>query len=69
MEIGRTSNNSQSMINNSKIMIYDARPKLNAQANRIKGGGFEDMRYYRNCELVFCDIDNIHELNKCFQKM
>lgn len=54
------------MINNSKIMIYDARPKLNAQANRIKGGGFEDMKYYRNCEIVFCDIDNIHELSKCF---
>ena len=30
------------MINNSRIMIFDARPKLNAQANRIKGGGFED---------------------------
>lgn len=69
MEIGRTSNNSQSMISNSKIMIFDARPKLNAQANRIKGGGFEDMRNYRNSEIVFCDIDNIHEVSKCFQKM
>lgn len=47
-------------------MIYDARPKLNAQANRIKGGGFEDNRNYRNSELIFCDIDNIHEVSKCF---
>ena len=69
MEIGRTSNTSQSLVNNSRIMIFDARPKLNAQANRIKGGGFEDHRNYRNSELIFCDIDNIHEVSKCFEKM
>ena len=69
LEIGRASKNSQAMISNSKIMIFDARPKLNAQANRIKGGGFEDVRNYRNSEIVFCDIDNIHEVHKCFQKM
>ena len=63
MEIGKTSNNSQSLVNNSRIMIFDARPKLNAQANRIKGGGFEDQRNYRNSELIFCDIDNIHEVS------
>lgn len=50
-------------------MIFDARPKLNAQANRIKGGGFEDQRNYRNSEIIFCDIDNIHEVSKCFNKM
>ena len=50
-------------------MIYDARPKLNAQANRIKGGGWEDSKNYRNCNIEFCDIDNIHEVSKCFNKM
>lgn len=69
MEIGRTSNSSSTIINNSRIMIFDARPKLNAYGNRIKGGGFEDQRNYRNSELIFCDIDNIHEVSKCFQKM
>lgn len=33
------------------------------------GGGFENLKYYRNCELVFCDIENIHEVRKCFQKV
>jgi hypothetical protein len=48
------------------VVIYDARPKLNAQANRLKGGGFEDIKYYRNSEIFFCDIDNIHEVSKVF---
>jgi hypothetical protein len=25
-----------------RLQIFDARPYLNAQANRLKGGGFED---------------------------
>ena len=58
------------MINNSRVIIYDARPKLNAQANKyIKNGGFEDLKYYRNCDIIFCDIENIHEVSKCFRKM
>ncbi len=69
MEIGRTSNTSQSLINNSKVVIFDARPKLSAQANRLKGGGFEDTRHYRNSEIIFCDIDNIHEVRSCFKSM
>lgn len=33
-------------------MIFDARPKLNADANRFKGGGYEDCspgKSYSNC--------------------
>jgi len=51
------------------LQIYDARPKLNAQGNRLKGGGFEDQRFYLNCDLTFCDIDNIHGVTKVFEKM
>ena len=29
-EIGKTANNSKTQINNSRVIIYDARPKLNA---------------------------------------
>ena len=50
-------------------MIYDARPWKNAQGNRLKGGGFEDTKHYRNSELYFCDIDNIHAVSKCFRAM
>lgn len=70
VEMGKTANNDRNLINNSRVIIYDARPKLNAQANKyIKNGGYEDTRYYKNCEIIFCDIDNIHEVSKCFKKM
>jgi hypothetical protein len=70
IELGKTANNNKNLINNSSVVIYDARPKLNAQANKyIKNGGFEDLRYYRNCDIIFCDIDNIHEVSKTFKKM
>lgn len=49
-------------------MVYDARPKLNADANCLMGGGYED-KYYENCELVFCNIGNIHEVTKAFKQM
>jgi hypothetical protein len=39
-----------------KVRIFDARPYLSAQANKMKGGGFEDIRNYPNCQIVFCDI-------------
>lgn len=52
-------------------MIYDSRPYKNAQANRLKGGGFEDCSeaVYYNCQIKFCDIENIHEVRKGFNKM
>lgn len=69
-EMGKTANNNKNLINNSRVIIYDARPKLNAQANKyIKNGGYEDLRYYRNCDIIFCDIDNIHEVSKCFKNL
>ena len=37
--------------------------------NTSKNGGFEDLKYYRNCDILFCDIDNIHEVSKCFRKI
>ena len=68
-EIGKTSNTSSKPIHNSKVVIYDARPRLNAEVNRVKGGGYENIKNYRNSELLFCDIDNIHEVTKTFKKM
>ena len=68
-EIGKTANNKDTMINNSRVVIFDARPWLSAQGNRAKGGGFEISKHYRNTELVFCDVDNIHHLSKCTKKI
>ena len=66
-EIGKAT---KERIQYGRVVIYDARPKLNAQAQKyIKNGGFEDLKYYRNCDILFCDIDNIHEVSKCFRKI
>lgn len=52
-------------------MIYDARPKINAQANILKGGGYEDCddKNYTNCKLKFLNIENIHQVRESFEKM
>ena len=53
-------------------MIYDSRPWINAEANKLKGGGYEDCGdggNYKNCKIQFCDIENIHEVKKSFNKM
>ena len=43
------------------LFIYDCRPRLNAMANRLNGGGYENMDHYDNVDLTFCEIDNIHK--------
>lgn len=48
--------------------IYDARPYLNAFANKIKGEGFENTSNYKNIELFFLDIENIHVVRKSYKK-
>jgi hypothetical protein len=50
----------------STLRIMDARPKVNADANRLKGGGYES---YDGCQLKFCDIDNIHVMRDSLAKV
>lgn len=45
----------------SRLFILDARPKVNAIANKANGGGYED---YPNCELEFQNIQNIHVMRE-----
>jgi hypothetical protein len=54
---------------NDKLIIYDARPYLNALANRFKGAGFENTDYYKNAEICFCEIDNIHCVRNAHVKL
>lgn len=43
---------------------------MNALANRVTSGGYENTRdYYKNCEIVFCDIDNIHAVRDSMTKV
>ncbi|VDD87098.1 unnamed protein product [Enterobius vermicularis] len=50
-----------------QLLIFDARPLVNAKVNKAKGGGFEDS--YDNCRLFFLDIQNIHVVRESLRKL
>ena len=52
-----------------RIFIMDARPSVNAKANKARGGGFETEEGYPNAELVFLDIHNIHVMRESARKL
>lgn len=54
---------------NNKLIIYDARPMISAYANRLKGAGFENIENYKNTQLIFCEIDNIHAVRQSYNKL
>mmetsp|Transcript_29711 Transcript_29711/g.27182 ORF Transcript_29711/g.27182 Transcript_29711/m.27182 type:complete len:87 (-) Transcript_29711:173-433(-) len=54
---------------NVNVHIYDARPYLNAFANKMKGKGYEDTDYYKNAEIQFLDIGNIHVIRESYSKI
>ncbi len=51
------------------LCICDCRPKVNAYANRAKGGGFEFSGHYRQTDLSFMEIHNIHVMRGAFEKL
>ncbi|XP_038272548.1 myotubularin isoform X1 [Dermochelys coriacea] len=53
----------------SKLTIYDARPNVNAVANKATGGGYEGDDAYPNAELFFLDIHNIHVMRESLKKL
>ncbi|XP_040179734.1 myotubularin isoform X2 [Rana temporaria] len=53
----------------SKLTIYDARPNVNAVANKATGGGYESEDAYPFAELVFLDIHNIHVMRESLKKL
>lgn len=53
-------------------LIVDARPRLNALANRATGGGIEDIANYQGempVEKVFLNIANIHVMRASLEKV
>jgi hypothetical protein len=52
-----------------KFHIYDARPYINALANKFRGMGFENIGNYKNGEIIFCDIENIHAVRQAYNKL
>lgn len=42
---------------------------VNAVANKAKGGGYESEDVYRNAEVQFLDIANIHVMRESLRKL
>ncbi|PAV91894.1 hypothetical protein WR25_21867 [Diploscapter pachys] len=53
--------------NAHQLLIFDARPMMNAKVNRAKGGGFEEN--YDQCALQFLNIHNIHVVRESLRKL
>lgn len=47
-----------------KIQLMDARPRVNAMANQVKGAGFENPANYRLLHREFLGIENIHVMRQ-----
>jgi hypothetical protein len=56
------------MCESGRVVIYDARGKVAAMGNMLKGGGYENMDHYSNCILKFADIENIHAVREYTEK-
>lgn len=50
-----------------KLYIVDSRPKANAYANMLRGGGYESPKVYKDIEIEFSDIENIHVIRNSLQ--
>jgi hypothetical protein len=51
------------------MMIFDARPKVNAVANQAMGKGFESAKLYKQTCIRFFNIANIHVMRDSLHKM
>ena len=52
-----------------KLLLFDARPKVNALANQAMGKGYENTNNYKNVKLEFLNIPNIHIMRESRQKL
>jgi len=49
------------------LYIMDSRPKANAVANMLRGGGYELAKFYKDTQIEFNNIDNIHAMRNSLQ--
>ncbi|KAH9587077.1 Myotubularin- protein 2 [Schistosoma haematobium] len=55
--------------NANNLLIFDARPQVNAIANMGVGGGVESPAYYENVQYMFLNIQNIHAMRAALTKV
>lgn len=60
----------QTSTNATELIIFDARSRLAAEGNRVRGHGTEDPMYgYTQCRLNFLGIENIHAMRSSVDKL
>ena len=64
--IGKISNANTIYGIEKTLFICDARSFISASANRLLGAGCENIKNYKNAEIYFCDIGNIHDVRESF---
>ena len=57
------------MQNNKFFNLNQSKIRVNAVANSLKGKGFENTDNYKNCQIEFMNIENIHTISDSFQKL
>jgi hypothetical protein len=75
--MGQTSKDDERMIqylsststNNGQSIIFDARPRLSAEGNHVRGGGYEKISNYQNVTITFLNIQNIHSVRESFVRL
>eukprot|EP01102_Stenamoeba_stenopodia_P002829 TRINITY_DN1269_c0_g2_i1.p1 TRINITY_DN1269_c0_g2~~TRINITY_DN1269_c0_g2_i1.p1 ORF type:complete len:741 (+),score=156.13 TRINITY_DN1269_c0_g2_i1:149-2371(+) len=56
--------------NQQALYVLDSRPKTNALANSLKGGGYEKGSHYKDCHSVeFQNVENIHAVRNALLKL
>eukprot|EP01060_Flectonema_neradi_P030224 TRINITY_DN4346_c0_g1_i1.p1 TRINITY_DN4346_c0_g1~~TRINITY_DN4346_c0_g1_i1.p1 ORF type:complete len:781 (+),score=132.72 TRINITY_DN4346_c0_g1_i1:70-2343(+) len=54
--------------NGNKFRIIDVRPRCNAEAQKLQGGGYEDECFY-GTTVTFANIENIHAVRDVYNKL
>lgn len=52
-----------------KLLVADARPLVNAEANKVAGKGYEGKGYEDIMEITFCSIPNIHAVRTSWESL
>lgn len=56
-------------VGNANCKIYDARNYIAALGNKFSGKGYESTEFYRNIEIEFLNIPNIHAVRESYNKV
>ncbi len=56
-------------VGNANCKIYDARNYIAALGNKFSGKGYESTEFYKNIEIEFLNIPNIHAVRESYNKV